>query len=339
MNDVTSRIKELSIIEIALKLGIDVKGKKALCYTGHDKNPSLTFNDKKGLFNCFGCDEGGDQIALVRGVLKISFKEALQWFAQEYQISNNYSLQKRVFKRPPVLKHIEEDLYACNPDVYEYLFSMLKLSEKAIDYLSKSRNFSKTILADLEIKDIPNPNFVFEELKKKWSIEVLLKCGLCKKDGQGYVKFIWWDHVIIFPFVDLNCRIIYLQARRLNFNNTGVKYVNLMGIKPSLYNLPVLSEMNEGDKLYLCEGVPDTISAISFNLKTIGVLGANNFNIEYLDLLSSYQIYAIPDRDHGGEVFLNNLRVAFSTVGKTVQVIRIPNPYKDLNEYFSKKDN
>ncbi|SHL04580.1 CHC2 zinc finger domain-containing protein [Flavobacterium chilense] len=339
MNDIISKIKELSILEVAQRLGIEVKGKKALCYTGHDKNPSLNFDDKKGLFNCFGCDEGGDQIRLVQSYLKISFKEALRWFYQEFQIHNS-SLQKRSFTKPvKVAKLPEENLFVPNSEIYEYLLSKLTLSDKGREYLCKSRNFSDKILEELNIKDIPYPHSVFEDLKENWSIESLLNCGLCKKDPQGNAKFIWWDHVIIFPFLNLNHRIIYIQARRLNFKTSEAKYLNLLGVKPSLYNLTILAHLSDGEKIYLCEGVPDTISAIGLNLKAIGVLGANNFNYEYLDLLSNFQICAIPDMDNGGEIFLKNLRIAFDTIGKTVQLIKIPKPYKDLNEYFSKKDN
>jgi DNA primase len=340
MNDITSKIKELSILEIAQKLGIEVKGKKALCYSGHDKNPSLSFNDNKGLFNCFGCEIGGDQIALVQSYLKISFKEALQWFSQEYQLNNDFSAQKKRIFTKPILqpKPVEESRCVPNPDIYEYLLNKLTLSDKGAKYLSKSRNFSEELLTKLDIKDMPNPSLIFEDLKKAWSVDELINCGLCKKEENGSPRFIWWDHVIIFPFMDLNYRINYIQARRLDTTKMP-KYLNLLGVKPCPYNLTVLNDMNEGDKLYLCEGVPDTISAISLKLKAIGILGANNFNKDYLELLSNYQIFAIPDGDHGGEIFLNNLRTAFSTVGKIVKVIKIPNHHKDLNEYITKKNN
>jgi DNA primase len=55
-NETIELIKRQSITEAARLLNIEVKRKMSMCYTGHDKNPSLSFNEKEGYFKCFGCD-------------------------------------------------------------------------------------------------------------------------------------------------------------------------------------------------------------------------------------------------------------------------------------------
>jgi len=63
---ITSKIAEkISIIDIALKYGIKVRGKMALCPFHADKNPSLSFDDNRGLFNCFGCNTKGNIIDFI----------------------------------------------------------------------------------------------------------------------------------------------------------------------------------------------------------------------------------------------------------------------------------
>ena len=338
MIEIILQIKELCIIDIARKLKIDVKGKKALCFSGHDKNPSLTFDDKKGLYNCFGCEEQGDQITLVRHVCKLDFLEAIQWFKQEYQIGGIVSEKnKRIFKTAAKQKISEEETNKPNPEIYEFLVASLSLSNKGEVYLCNERCFSKELITKLEIKDIPNPQLIFTTLKNKFGIDALMKCGLCKLDDKGVYKFIWWDHVIIFPFADLNHRINYLQARRLNWKS-GAKYVNLKGIKPYPYNLQILNELNSNDRIHICEGIPDTISAIQLGLHAIGILGANNFSKNYLNLLSNYQIYIIPDHDVGGETFYKKVREAFETIGKSIQIKKIPEQFKDINELLIKQN-
>ncbi|WP_372371346.1 CHC2 zinc finger domain-containing protein [Candidatus Uabimicrobium sp. HlEnr_7] len=42
-----------------------------------DKTPSFSVNDKKGVFNCFGCSKNGDVISFVQQYKNCSFKEAL----------------------------------------------------------------------------------------------------------------------------------------------------------------------------------------------------------------------------------------------------------------------
>lgn len=48
-----------TISDIAREFGIEVIGNKALCPFHNDTNPSLFFDDNRGLFNCFGCNTGG----------------------------------------------------------------------------------------------------------------------------------------------------------------------------------------------------------------------------------------------------------------------------------------
>ncbi len=337
-NEVVLKIKELSITEIARKLGIDVKGKKALCFSGHDKNPSLTFDDKKGFYNCFGCDEQGDQITLVMHVCKLGFLEALQWFKQEYQIGGTISEKdKKIFKPVTKQKVIEDNANEPNPEIYEFMINNISLSARAEKYLIDDRCFSNELIHKLEIRDIPDTQVVFTMLKDKFGIDALIRCGLCKLDDYGRHRFIWWDHVIIFPFTDLNHRINYVQGRRLNFSS-GAKYVNLKGIRPYPYNLQVLIDLKSNDRIHICEGIPDTISATQLGLNAIGILGANNFDTNYLNLLSTYQIYIIPDHDIGGETFYRKVQKAFETVGKSIQLKKIPEQFKDLNELLIKQN-
>ncbi len=59
----------VDIIQVAEYYGISVnRSKKAICPFHDDHEPSLSF--KKQRFKCFGCDEGGDVIDLVRLLMK-----------------------------------------------------------------------------------------------------------------------------------------------------------------------------------------------------------------------------------------------------------------------------
>jgi len=338
INEDIYKIREILISDVAKRLKIEIVRKKAFCYNGHDKDPSLSFDDKKGYFKCFGCGEKGDQITLVMKVLEISFKDALNWFEQEFQVgrptSGGYKMKFK--KSNPKVKLENEKQYLPNPKIYESLINKLSLSDKAIEYLI-SRGFSREIIAKLEIRDIPNPNVFFESFRAEWGVDQLIMCGLCKVD-ESKIKNIWWDHVIIFPFTDLNGRITYLQGRRMNLDKINIKHINLAKLSPFPYNLNIISQIKFGDDVYLCEGISDTITAIHFNLNAIGILGANNFNDQLLPILQNYRIFVIPDRDRGGDSFLQSVREAFLTIGKTVQQIKIPTIYNDLNEFFNKKD-
>jgi DNA primase len=144
--------------------------------------------------------------------------------------------------------------------------------------------------------------------------------------------------VLIFPFLNANHRVVYLQARRMAKEPGKWKYVTLSNLKPAIYNLHVLHDIEPGDDLYICEGIPDTITALELNLHAIGVLGSGSFDHEIVELLLPYNLNIFPDKDEGGRFFVKNIRRAFYERGKTIQERIIPEPYKDLNEYFITKN-
>jgi len=48
-----------------------------LCPFHNEKSPSFYVNEDKGVFNCFGCGEGGDVITFIQKIEGVDFKTAL----------------------------------------------------------------------------------------------------------------------------------------------------------------------------------------------------------------------------------------------------------------------
>jgi len=57
---------KIKITDLAKQYGLKVKGNKAVCPFHDDKDPSLSLNNKKGVFHCFGCNVKGDIVTFVR---------------------------------------------------------------------------------------------------------------------------------------------------------------------------------------------------------------------------------------------------------------------------------
>ena len=91
-NDLTiQKLRELSILEVADKLGFKLKGtgdegRRAICPYHTDKNPSLHFSKKKGIFKCFVCGTKGDLFKLVMDDRNYTFPEACEWLINEFHI-------------------------------------------------------------------------------------------------------------------------------------------------------------------------------------------------------------------------------------------------------------
>jgi len=65
-----------TISQIAKMYGVQKgKGKNWMCPFHNDKNPSLSINDKKNVFNCFGCNSKGDAIEFIRLLEEIKKNE------------------------------------------------------------------------------------------------------------------------------------------------------------------------------------------------------------------------------------------------------------------------
>ncbi len=58
--------ENLKITEVAKSYGLDIKKSKAVCPFHIDTDPSLSFSDKKNLFNCFGCHVKGNIITFIK---------------------------------------------------------------------------------------------------------------------------------------------------------------------------------------------------------------------------------------------------------------------------------
>ena len=91
-------IKAIPITDVAERLGIDHKNGKTNipCFKGHDSNTnSLSFNVRDNEFKCFGCGIGGDTLDLVSAKHNIAFKEVIEWFNLNYNISSDYATGKK----------------------------------------------------------------------------------------------------------------------------------------------------------------------------------------------------------------------------------------------------
>lgn len=333
-NDEIERIKQLDIIHLARKLGLDVSAqkRKIKCFVHDDKNPSLSFNVSKKIWKCFSCSAGGSNIDLIMAVKKCDFKSACDWAKREYSFNSSistFNTKKKSIVRivnPPVEKVINP----INSKIYKWIIENTDLNEHAFNFLVNERKFKPEIISQQQIKSIIDYNSVFTKAVEKWGEKNVVASGFPK-----YIKGTAWSRTpILFPYFNLENKIIYIQARSLNPIDPKERFANLKGIDTYIYNAPVLNTLNYGDDLFIFEGVTDCLAALSYGINAIAIPGATSFKDEYIELIKDYNICMFPDNDNAGKSLFNRIQTGLNKYCVVIDVKRIPNKYKDFCDLY-----
>lgn len=80
------KLRDLSIVGVAERLGLTVKGRRCLCPFHADHHPSMSLKASKNTYRCYVCGSSGDNISLVMGYLNKDFRDACRWLADETNI-------------------------------------------------------------------------------------------------------------------------------------------------------------------------------------------------------------------------------------------------------------
>ena len=80
------KLRDLSIVGVAERLGLTVKGRRCLCPFHADHHPSMSFKVSKNTYRCFVCGASGGPIDLVMHYLNNSFRDACRWLADEHNV-------------------------------------------------------------------------------------------------------------------------------------------------------------------------------------------------------------------------------------------------------------
>jgi DNA primase len=335
-------IRRLPILEVAAILGINIQGKNALCFGGHDnKTKSLHFSVEENLWHCFGCGRGGSVVELVREARDFpSTLEAALWIQRHLlhglaaiRIPDKSVGTSRYSEAAPKSPSEKVSPFCSDPEIYEWVLEQCPLLEAGTRYLHVERGFNKATIDYFRVGELNTDRRLISELREHWSGERLARSGLLvgTSDPKG-PRLVWWTNVILFPFV-VQRRVLYIQARRKD--DKLPRYINLRGVRMPMFNLSSLDTAGLGDDVYVCEGIPDTMTAHQLGLRAVGCLGANAFTEAWARLLAPFRVTVIPDGDSGGERFYANVKKAMAALGHSAERIRVP-PGEDFSSASQK---
>lgn len=329
----TKRLNTIPIFDVAIALGLEVRHNKCRCFLHPDTNPSLSFAPRSNRWRCFGCQENGDVISLVAKRLNISFNDACEWIEKVFlldSISNNKNQIVHRQKNIPKAHISQQTSGSPNSDMYEEIISALTLNAVDKSYLVNQRALSPRVVKESNIRSVNDIDAFYQYLFGRFKQEELLSAGLLKMADQK-LKRTFWTAGLLIPFYSYGGRIKSLQLRVYNPRPVHAKYVFLNGIDTLLYNEVLLSKLPVSSKLYICEGVPDTLSVLTMNCNAVGVPGAAGFKDRWIELMGQFRIIIAFDNDAAGSENAIKLNMRLKSRG-IESIIQAPGPYHDVNE-------
>lgn len=345
---------------------LDKKGKShtGLCPFHDDKNPSLSVDQEKGLYNCFGCGESGDVFDLVKVVKGFSFTESLA-FLKEYSGNGNnktvgvvegYTNRKIETQslpagsalavtalgkkkdllvegtsknKEPAGKVNKDELSGITLDIVQEHYKKSLLKHPAANSYLKSRGFT-----DYSLYKRMGLGFADGSLKSMLSDkqkEELKAFGILNKKGSEH-----FAGCITVPFLDEADRVLSFYGRAID-DKRKVKHLYSPGEHKGLINRKAAGVYRE--EIILTESILDSLSLIQLKIENvIPCYGVNGFTDEHLSLLKNERVKTVViafDADIAGREGSARLSEKLITEDFQVKIIEHPSS-KDWNEGLQK---
>ena len=218
-----ARIDEVVRDYVALKPagGGSLKG---LCPFHDERSPSFHVTPSRGMYYCFGCQEGGDVITFVQKLDHLTFAESVEKLAGRTGVTLRYVEGGAGVNRQQGQR---TRLVEANRAAEEYFVSRLTSPEAAPAraFLSE-RGFDAAVAEDFRLGFAPKSwDSLTTHLRQKGFTDAeLLAGGLVSQGNRGvYDRF---RGRLIWPIRDLAGDVVGFGARRLLEDDEGPKYLN-----------------------------------------------------------------------------------------------------------------
>ena len=237
---------------------------KGLCPFHDERSPSFHVTPSKGMFYCFGCQEGGDVISFLTKIDHLSFTEAIEKLAGRTGVTLRYvegtaGLQRDTGQRTR--------LVALNRSAAEFFTQQLGSPEAqaARDFLT-SRGFDTAAWEMFGVGFAPRTwDAVIKHLRGAGFADAdMLAAGIVSQGSRG--TFDRFRGRLVWPIRDLTGDVVGFGARKLFDDDDGPKYLNtpettLYKKSQVLYGLDLARrEISKSQRAVIVEGYTDVMA-------------------------------------------------------------------------------
>ena len=338
--DAIEQIKDkIDIVELVRQYvpGLKRAGKlyKACCPFHHEKTPSFTCSSEKGLYYCFGCQEGGNIFNFVMKMENLSFREALEKLADMagVELEPAKLLSGEEMRRSSARKTLD---FARS---YYHKNLLSRAGEQVRTYV-KSRNLTKETCEQFELGLSPSVGVLLKAAQEAgYTVENLKDAGLCVQTDYGPREY--FRNRLMFPIWNPRGETVGFGGRILGEGEP--KYLNspetiLFSKSHVLYGLNFAGPaIRKADRAVLLEGYMDVIgchqAGVTYAVAPLGT----SLTEDHAKLLKRYtqNVIVLFDPDEAGLKAALRGALILTEAGMFVKVASLPDGL-DPDEYIAK---
>lgn len=263
---------------------------KGLCPFHDEKSPSFQVSPSKGLFHCFGCQEGGDTIAFVMKIDHLTFSETVERLAAKAGITLRYEEggYNPGHQRGERIRLIEAhkaaaQFYAEQLDGPEAQIGRQFLAERGFDEAA-ARHFGVGYSPagwDHLTRFLRGKGFTDKEL---------IVSGL-SQESRGGKPIDRFRGRLMWPIRDVGGEVVGFGARKLREDDNGPKYLNtpetpVYRKSQVLYGIDLAKkEIAKSSRAVVVEGYTDVMACHLAGVTTAIATCGTAFGGEHIKIL------------------------------------------------------
>ena len=325
-NQVREAIDFVDLVSQYTKLTPSGAKFKGLSPFTNEKTPSFYVDPDKKLYYCFSSQKGGDVFSFIQEVEGLDFKESLKLLANKVGINLTTNYPKKNLNQYEILENAKKQFISqLFSEVKEYL-NKRGLTDETIK--KWSLGYAKDSWDSVCTSSIKN--------KKEYA-----NSGLCiEKENKFYDRF---RDRIIFPFFDLNDRVIGFSGRAYK-DDSSAKYINspeteLFHKSSFLFGLNFAKgNIRKNNFSILTEGPVDAIMVHQAGFPCAVATSGTSITLEHLNILKKYsnRIILSLDNDNAGKIATMRILPMALSIGMDVKVLSIDGEEKDPADVIKK---
>lgn len=305
------------------------KGYRGKCPFHEDNDPSLSVNPEQNLWNCFGCDAGGDAIRFIELYDNVSFNKAVESLTvfSKTPVSTNTNTKTKNSKAERTLPEEQtQQLLQRALAFYER-----NLGEEAQNYLSERHITDQAFLNRYSI-GYSNGKLPDTLPEKGDILEDLGTLGILNENG--WERF---SSCLVVPVYDMEGNLTSLYGRSIKKGDK--RHIFLPNRPTGLWNISIIRNYSE---IILVESILDGLSVAMAGFENViscqGTGGLLENDIRLLEENGVGKITVLFDGDEAGRKGVERLKKKISGIYldiKTLPDDHDPNSY--LVEYGAKQ--